>query len=105
MYPEPEAPALQEKLPPLITKIPSGTNLRTAIMRAKGIDSITDLISNVNSHEVDLESIYGGESTATDTGDNAESGGVSPDDEVPEVDETYERLLNGISQGRAAQAT
>ncbi|GMM56892.1 hypothetical protein DAKH74_035080 [Maudiozyma humilis] len=101
MYPEPEAPAL----PPLITKIPSGTNLRTAIMRAKGIDSITDLISNVNSHEVDLESIYGGDSTATDTGDNAESGGVSPDDEVPEVDETYERLLNGISQGRAAQAT
>ncbi|CAB4252731.1 protein phosphatase regulator GIP3 [Maudiozyma barnettii] len=66
----------------LITKIPSGTNLRAAIIQAKGIDSINDLIHSVNENEVNLESIYGA--------DCAKS----------KVAETYDKLLNDMSEGR-----
>ncbi|SMN22139.1 similar to Saccharomyces cerevisiae YPL137C GIP3 Glc7-interacting protein whose overexpression relocalizes Glc7p from the nucleus and prevents chromosome segregation [Maudiozyma saulgeensis] len=66
----------------LITKIPSGTNLRAAIIQAKGIDSINDLIRSVNENEVHLESIYGA--------DCAKS----------KVAETYDKLLNDMSEGR-----
>lgn len=66
----------------LITKIPSGAELRSAIIQAKGIDSINDLIHNVNEDPVHLESIYGVERIKTKVG------------------ETYDKLLNDISEGR-----
>lgn len=43
----------------VIGKIPSGTELREAIIRAKGINSIEDLIDNVNCQRVELDNIYG----------------------------------------------
>lgn len=43
----------------LIGKIPSGTELREAIIKAKGINSIEDLIDNVNCQQVKLDNIYG----------------------------------------------
>lgn len=43
----------------LIGKIPSGTELREAIIKAKGINSIEDLIDNVNCQRVKLDNIYG----------------------------------------------
>ncbi|KAG0667713.1 hypothetical protein C6P45_005434 [Maudiozyma exigua] len=66
----------------LITKIPSGANLRAAIIQAKGIDSINDLIHNVNENQVHLETIYGGDCVKS------------------KVAETYDKLLNDMSEGR-----
>ena len=66
----------------LITKIPSGANLRAAIIQAKGIDSINDLIHNVNENQVHLESIYGGDCVKS------------------KVAATYDKLLNDMSEGR-----
>lgn len=43
----------------IVPKIPSGTELRKAIIKAKGIDSIDDLIQNVNQDEDELINIYG----------------------------------------------
>lgn len=66
----------------LITKVPSGDELRAAIMKAKGIDSIQDLIQNVSDEPLALESIYG--------------------DSV-KVNETYDKLLNNLSANRSAK--
>ncbi|CCD25046.1 protein phosphatase regulator GIP3 NDAI_0E02290 [Naumovozyma dairenensis CBS 421] len=43
----------------ILPKIPSGAELRNAIIKAKGIDSIDDLIQNVTENEVELLDIYG----------------------------------------------
>ncbi|KAH3902267.1 uncharacterized protein SCODWIG_02832 [Saccharomycodes ludwigii] len=43
----------------IIDKIPSGNELREALIKAKGINSIQDLITKVNSNRVNLDSIYG----------------------------------------------
>lgn len=63
--------SLSSSIPPLCTnasntpssmkilKIPSGTELRDAIMKAKGISSIEELIHNVNNNRIDLDKIYG----------------------------------------------
>ena len=66
----------------LITKIPSGANLRAAIIQAKGIDSINDLIHDVNENQVHLESIYGADCVKS------------------KVAEAYDKLLNDMSEGR-----
>lgn len=63
----------------LITKVPSGDELRAAIMKAKGIDSIQDLIRNVSDEPLALESIYG---------------------DCVKVNETYDKLLNNLSATR-----
>lgn len=38
--------------------LPSGSELREAIMDAKGVESVTDLISKINNQRVSLENIY-----------------------------------------------
>ncbi|GAV54962.1 hypothetical protein ZYGR_0AS02850 [Zygosaccharomyces rouxii] len=43
----------------VLPKIPSGSELREAIIKAKGIDSINDLIHDVEEDQSTLESIYG----------------------------------------------
>lgn len=63
----------------LITKIPSGHELRSAIIKAKGIDSIEDLIQNVSDEQVTLDTIYG--------------------DSV-KVTETYDKLIQNLSVSR-----
>jgi len=39
-------------------KLPSGEELRDAVIKAKGINSINDLIENVNGHRFNLDKIY-----------------------------------------------
>lgn len=43
----------------LIAKIPSGAELREAVMKAKGIDSMEELIDKVNINPIKLDNIYG----------------------------------------------
>lgn len=102
----------------LIPKIPSGAELRDAVMRAKGINSIEDLIYNVNSNRVTLDKIYGlplhPMSSASDEATIRSSpkamalkssisvSDTSSDEEDAEkVDETYDKLLNNLSKVRS----
>ncbi|AJV96530.1 Gip3p [Saccharomyces cerevisiae YJM1248] len=106
--------------PKILPKIPSGAVLRSAIMKAKGIDSIDDLIQNVNSNNIELENIYGesiqnSASTFTPGVDsdvsapNTDKGSVetlpavSTDDPNCEVKvtATYDKLLNNLSMERS----
>lgn len=108
--------------PILLPKIPSGTELREAIIQAKGIDSIDDLIKNVNKEQVELESIYGSSLRSTGSmtehsletrassnicsvGTDSESGSeclhsTSKDHEEATVKETYDKLLNNLKMER-----
>lgn len=106
--------------PKILPKIPSGAVLRSAIMKAKGIDSIDDLIQNVNSNNVELENIYGesiqnSASTLT-SGVDSDVSAPNPDKESVEtlpadssddpncevkVTATYDKLLNNLSMERS----
>lgn len=110
--------------PIILPKIPSGTELREAIIQAKGIDSIDDLIKNVNKEQVELESIYGNSlrssgsmtehsidskgtsnassvETATSSGaTNQESNPNEKDNQDKTVKETYDKLLNNLKMER-----
>ncbi|CCF59222.1 hypothetical protein KAFR_0G01880 [Kazachstania africana CBS 2517] len=44
--------------PKILTKIPTGEELRNAIIKTKGIDSIDELIQNVGENNRELENIY-----------------------------------------------
>ncbi|KAG0668981.1 hypothetical protein C6P45_004198 [Maudiozyma exigua] len=44
--------------PKILPKIPTGSELRKAIMKAKGVESIDDLIKKVGDNKSELESIY-----------------------------------------------
>lgn len=48
----------QPKTLPALNVLPSGNELRDAIIEAKGIESITDLIDKINNNRVSLEKIY-----------------------------------------------
>lgn len=43
---------------PTLNVLPSGSELRDAIITAKGIESVTDLIDNINNNRVSLDRIY-----------------------------------------------
>ncbi|CCK67997.1 Her1p KNAG_0A03090 [Huiozyma naganishii CBS 8797] len=45
-------------VPKILPRIPSGEDLRKAIINAKGVDSIDDLIQNVTHNHQELEKIY-----------------------------------------------
>lgn len=107
--------------PLLLPKIPSGTELREAIIKAKGIDSIDDLINNVNKEQVELESIYGRSlqssgsptdrsidsknSSSASTANSSTlfaSAAISRDQDNTDetVKETYDKLLNNLKMER-----
>ncbi|QLQ81461.1 hypothetical protein HG537_0F02220 [Torulaspora globosa] len=95
--------------PKLLAKIPSGAELRDAIIKAKGIESIDDLIKSVNSDQVELETIYGGplkpshfpKSAATvastDVGATDQNYDANTDDTVKQ---SYDKLLNDLKMDR-----
>ncbi|SCU95685.1 LAME_0F13014g1_1 [Lachancea meyersii CBS 8951] len=104
----------------LIAKIPSGMELRDAVMRAKGIDSIEELIDNVSGNRVTLDKIYGvplhpmahlGSETSANrrtaplsqllrsTSNASVTSSESGNEE--KVDETYDKLLNSLSKVRS----
>lgn len=95
--------------PRILPKIPSGAELRDAIIKAKGIDSIEDLIHNVNSEHVELESIYGGSLRSSDSpkiGSKIKKNDVvtatANDDAQTDatVKQSYENLLNNLKMDR-----
>ncbi|SMN20225.1 similar to Saccharomyces cerevisiae YPL137C GIP3 Glc7-interacting protein whose overexpression relocalizes Glc7p from the nucleus and prevents chromosome segregation [Maudiozyma saulgeensis] len=51
-------PKLRDTKPKILPKIPTGSELRKAIMKAKGIESIDDLIKKVSDNKSELETIY-----------------------------------------------
>lgn len=95
--------------PRLLPKIPSGAELRDAIIKAKGIDSIDDLIRNVNREHVELESIYGGPLRPSDSpkikttinNENAipVAGNEDANTDVT-VKQSYDKLLNDLKMDR-----
>ncbi|AGO11364.1 AaceriACR113Wp [[Ashbya] aceris (nom. inval.)] len=104
----------------IISKIPSGAELKAAIIKAKGIASIEDLIDNVNHNLVHLDNIYGiPYSTRPVSADRAsidsQNRSVSTGSEEPvsplpsegggefeeHVAETYDKLLNNLSRVRS----
>lgn len=110
---------------------PSGSELREAIMDAKGIDSVTELINKINNNRVSLDKIYNvdgldsGRSPRLDLetpnqavsdrevfedavekmpGDIEENGSINSDEEhvvLPVVDEAYDKLLNEAERVRS----
>ncbi|SCU82717.1 LADA_0C07492g1_1 [Lachancea dasiensis] len=98
----------------LLPKIPSGTELRDAVMRAKGIDSIEELIQNVTGNRVTLDKIYGVPLHPMATVPPAAAAGSqlvrssstasftsSDSDNEDKVDETYDKLLSSLSKVRS----
>lgn len=117
---EPSDKEKQEKL--VIGTVPSGSELREAIIDAKGVDSVTDLISKINSQRISLDGIYnpGQSAPATEQrpattepvfqdahetpvqDDDAHSIDSSEDQNVhPVVDEAYDKLLNEAQRVRS----
>lgn len=81
-------------------KLPSGEELRDAVIKAKGINSISDLIDNVNEHRFNLDKIY---PTIKEQSSSATSENISDEsaDEYQEVDEVYDKLLNSLQKVRS----
>lgn len=99
--------AAPEREVPLLSVVPSGSELREAIIDAKGIDSVTDLISKINNNRVSLDNILGShtpdathheeEPVFVDAvADSTDSGSIElTNTEIhPVVDEAYDKLLN-----------
>lgn len=109
---------------PLLGAVPSGSELREAIIDAKGIESVTQLISKINNNRVSIENIYRTklsgstvveESTSTTSpvllADTLEEYSERVQDEVcsidsehdvhPVIDEAYDILLNEADRVRS----
>uniref|UniRef100_A0A0L0P7B5 Uncharacterized protein n=1 Tax=Candidozyma auris TaxID=498019 RepID=A0A0L0P7B5_CANAR len=115
----------QEKL--VIGAVPSGSELREAIIEAKGVDSVTDLISKISTHRVSLDGIYNAdkkrnsverkpllsqsenlefkdaqETPLSDAADDSHSIDSGDEQTVhPVVDEAYDKLLNEAQRVRS----
>lgn len=86
------------------TKLPSGGELRDAVIKAKGINSISDLIENVNEHRFNLDKIYPTiKEHSNKESNSATSENISDDSEEyqAEVDEVYDKLLNSLQKVRS----
>lgn len=107
---------------PTLNVLPSGNELREAIMKAKGIESITDLIDKINNDRFNIEKLY----SVTDKSQHAEiekqvenlklnqkeivsnddlesiDSMVNDGDQVDAVvDEVYDKLLNDAERVRS----
>lgn len=97
---------------PVLKAVPSGSELREAIIDAKGVDSVTELIDKINTQRVSLEKIYSVEHEWVDAPappkkeedtESIDSG--SEDHEVhPVVHEAYDKLLNEAERVRSNTA-
>lgn len=122
----PEEGKVQEG--PVFGAVPSGSELREAIIDAKGIESVQELIRKIGTHRVSLENIYNPEGhvlsnnntegtgalkEAVDIFDEPFESTTSEADEVlsidsgqdhnvhPVVDEAYDKLLNEAERVRS----
>lgn len=121
---------LDSKSLPTLNVLPSGNELRDAIIKAKGIESITELIDKINNNRVSLDKIYSITDKAQqaellqqfeklkmeqDKQKNAEKGyqekidddnesidSMGEEDQVDAVvDEVYDKLLNDAERVRS----
>lgn len=90
--------------------VPSGNELRDAIIDAKGIDSVTELIKKINNNRVSLDGIYSGgsaqEEKPEDITDQSDDDRKSIDSDGkqevhPVVDEAYDKLLSEAQRVRS----
>lgn len=101
----PDTPHEENKLP--VFGVPSGSELRETVIDAKGIDSVKQLISKINTQRLTIDKIYSGEgpdSSRRVSDDNehdfrSEDEVISVDSSkdqklLPVVDEAYDKLLN-----------
>ncbi|CAI4051979.1 hypothetical protein SKDZ_15G3670 [Saccharomyces kudriavzevii ZP591] len=102
-----EEPArISSSRPKILPKIPTGSELRDAIIKAKGIDSVDDLIRNVTSEKVGLESLYGDElNTGSPSNDSLQEPQKRESLQGPPIEEEtvtkkYDKLLNDLSNVR-----
>ncbi|EGW30019.1 uncharacterized protein SPAPADRAFT_144212 [Spathaspora passalidarum NRRL Y-27907] len=99
---------------PLLSGLPSGSELRQAIMGAKGIRNVTELIDKIQTNRITLEKLIPEEGAVMDSEDSklttvqshdddkdtintsgSSSKGTDEDTAVdPKVDEVYDKLLN-----------
>lgn len=108
---------------PVLAALPSGSELREAIIDAKGVDSVQELISKINNQRVSLENIYNARNTVrpeandstasegpsalaklTAERDSEDTGSIDSSDETgvhPVVDEAYDKLLNEAQRVRS----
>lgn len=100
----------EKKEKPTLNALPSGSELRDAILTAKGIESVTDLIDNINNQRVSIDKIYEVEKKPEmkeDVSDEADEVASidSEKSQGPEVnavvDEVYDRLLNDAQRVRS----
>lgn len=101
----------------VVGSVPSGNELREAIIDAKGIDSVTELIKKINNNRVSLDKIYSGQMAeeskdteefhdASDRKDESDDDRYSIDSDGagevhPVVDEAYDKLLSEAQRVRS----
>lgn len=100
----------EKKEKPTLNALPSGSELRDAILTAKGIESVTDLIDNINNQRVSIDKIYEvkkkPEKNEEVTEDPDEIASIDSEKsqgaEVNAVvDQVYDRLLNDAQRVRS----
>lgn len=100
-------PVSDQKLiePPKLSIVPSGGELREAVMRAKGIESISDLIDNISHDRVKLENIYSCDLKRPTSPVSLASTDSLHDPSGLEhesaIDEVYDKLLNNLVKVRS----
>lgn len=85
--------------PPVFAALPSGSELREAIINAKGIDSVTQLINKINDNRVSLDRIYNVEGLdAKPNGEPENGNGFSPDLLGKNDNEVFEDALEKMDE-------
>lgn len=99
-----------ERDPRPLNTLPSGSELRDAILTAKGIESVTDLIDNIHHQRVNIDKIYETKGKKAErleeVSEHEDLASInSEQSEGPEVnavvDEVYDRLLNDAQRVRS----
>ncbi|WPK22872.1 hypothetical protein PUMCH_000092 [Australozyma saopauloensis] len=81
---------------PLLGAVPSGSELREAIIDAKGIESVTQLISKINNNRVSIENIYRTKPGVSNE-ETIKSSSTLPNSElVEELSERAERIEDEV---------
>lgn len=101
----PDTPHEENKLP--VFGVPSGSELRETVIDAKGIDSVKQLISKINTQRLTIDKVFSGEGpdSSRRVSDDNEHDFKSEDEVIsmdsskdqkllPVVDEAYDKLLN-----------
>jgi hypothetical protein len=109
LLPNDAVPAKNAKDTFFVPKLPSGTELRDAVIKAKGIDSISTLIDNVNQDKFDMAKIYPSihehehehEHEPKELASATDGESLNSLDDIQEVDEAYDKLLNDLSRVRS----